>query len=139
MSEAPGNCPNCSTGIVASAVMAVDDVFGVYKQCRSCKYIVRDETQEEPGEAVEEPRDAAPEPVKKTRAARAKPVAPEASLGQLDVVKAARERLKFVKSEIRRLRKLEKEEATLSKMLEAAAGPKRKRKTAIVTQLQGTK
>ena len=41
----------------------------------------------------------------------------------LNVLKAARERLKFVRSSIKKLRKLELEEAQLTRLLAAAARP----------------
>lgn len=49
-------------------------------------------------------------------------VGPQPAEAPLDVIKLAKRRLRFVKAEIKRLRKLEKEQAQLERILSAADG-----------------
>lgn len=62
-------------------------------------------------------------PIASTTMPKAASLAPKATHAPLDVIKAARARLRWVRKEIKALRKLEAEEAKLERLLAAADAP----------------
>jgi len=112
-------CPICKE---AGGFRVKLTAAGAQHTCRKCQAVI-------PAHALEEAEDAPPPPAVAPSAHRTTPATAAASPdAPLDVIKAAKARVRFLNAEIRRLRKLETERDELVRLLAAAKTPKAERR-----------